>query len=146
MTEAECLDAFLSRDPQRIWQACGWVRNCWDREALRRLAVEKARIAAATKGVDLGGMLRPNAILLTRAFRRLDHAMGEGCFCTLLAEDDLADPRPLATAGRLDLTGDRIDPATGDGHLTCTCKACGTAYLVTEVMGYHYPWYRWERA
>ena len=109
MTEGDCLDAFLSRDPQRIWQACGWVRTSWDRAALRRLAAEKARIEAATKGIDLGGMLRPNALLLTRALRRLD-------------------------------------PATDDGHLACTCKACGTAYLVTEVMGYHYPWYRWDRA
>lgn len=146
MTEDDCLEAFLSRDPQRIWQACGWVRRCWDREALRRLASEAERIKAATKGVDLGGTLRPNSLLLTQALRRLDYAGGEGCFCALLPQDDLADPRPLAKAGHLDLTEDRIDPATGDGHLACTCTACGTAYRVTEVMGYHYPWYRWERA
>lgn len=145
MTGADCLDAFLSRDRHRIWLACGWVRDCWDREALRRLAGERARIDVATKGIDLGGTLRPNALLLTGALRRLDHAMGEGCFCALLPEDDLADARSLATAGHLMLTGDRIDPATGDGHMACRCQTCGAAFLVTEVMGYHYPWYRWER-
>ena len=81
-----------------------------------------------------------------KALRRLDYAGGDGCFCALLPQDDLADPRPLAKAGHLVLTEDRIDPATGDGHLACTCTACGAAYLVTEVMGYHYPWYRWAPA
>lgn len=146
MTEAQCLDAFLSRDPHRVWQACGWVRTSWDRAALRRMAEARDRIKSATKDVDLGGMLRPNALLLTQALRRLDYSLGEACFCALLPEDDLADPRPLATAEHLTLTGDRIDTATGDGHIECNCTTCGAVYLVTEVMGYHYPWYRWQRA
>lgn len=111
MTEGDCLNACLTRDPQRIWQACGWVRTSCDRAALRRL----------------------------------DQAQGEACFCAPLPEDDLADPRPLATAGHLTLTQDRIASAAGDGQMPCHCPTCGAAYLTTEVLGYHYPWYRWER-
>ena len=143
MAPEDWLAAFLSGDATRIWSACGAVRSSWDRAALRDLAASRARIEAATKGVALGGMFRPNALQLSLALRKLEMATGEACFCGLYAQDDMFDPQREAEAGHVTLSDQGVDPATQDVSWTCQCCACGARFRATEVLGYHYPWYRW---
>jgi hypothetical protein len=143
MTPEDWLPALLSKDSDRIWRTCGAIRRSWDRAALCALAGESARIEAATKGVDLGGMLRPNALQLSFALRKLSLAGTDACFCSLYRLDDLFDPTQEAEAGHVALSDAVVDMVNQEAHWTCTCRACGARFRATEVMGYHYPWYRW---
>ncbi len=72
----EVLADFLSRDATRIWHAAGAVMASWDRSVLRALAAEAGAIRAATEGVPLGGVLRPNATHLGFALRKMEFAEG----------------------------------------------------------------------
>jgi hypothetical protein len=138
----DLLPEFLSRDPQRIWAAAGAVMRCWDRAALRRLAVRAADIRAATDGIDLGGALRPNATHLAFALRKIAFAEGDACLCGLYPDYDMFAPAREAAEARVVVSSERFDDGTG--HYTCRCCACGQGFAVREETGYHYPWYVWE--
>jgi hypothetical protein len=136
---ADLLDDFLSRDPHRIWSASGAVRHLADRDALRRLAAHVDEIEARTRGVELGGMMRPNATHLAFALRKLRFARDSAeCLCTLNAQDDLVDPDREAREGRVTRVSE--DPATWS--CVCRCNACGREWRV-ERREYHYPWWIW---
>lgn len=143
MTPKDWLPALVSKDADRIWQACGAIRKSWDRPALRALSGESARIEAATKGVELGGMLRPNSLQLSFALRKLALAETEACLCVLYREDNMFDPMREAEAGHVSLSDSVVDLEKQEAYATCTCLTCGASYRTTEVMGYHYVWYRW---
>jgi hypothetical protein len=144
MSGEDWLTAFLSRDPQQIWNACAWVRRCWDRPVLRSLAAKRGAIDAAASGVPLGGALRPNSLQLDFALRKLAFAEGDACFCNLFPTDDLFDPRREAEAGHLVMSDELIDRVNQETQWTCRCLVCDASYRVKEVTGYHYPWYRWK--
>lgn len=135
------LSDFTSRDPTRIWSAAGAVRMRRDRDTLRALAAHVEAIRDATRGVDLGGALRPNATHLALALRVLEHARDDGgCRCTLFPTDDLFDPRREAANGQVRLLREVED----DWAVECECTECGARYRVEERQ-YHYAWWTWQR-
>lgn len=135
---------FLSRDGSRIWHAAGAVMASWDRAALRRLAAEAEAIGAATAGVPLGGMLRPNSTHLDFALRKLAFAQREACLCGLYPTYDMFDPDREAERGHVAVV------AVENGEWTAVhavrCCACGQGFRVTQEFGGHYVTARWERA
>ncbi|MGL5011639.1 MAG: hypothetical protein ACRC6I_17315 [Paracoccaceae bacterium] len=139
------LGDLMSGEAHRIWLACGAIRQSWDRPALRALAAREGDIRAAVRGVDLGGMLRPNASHLDFALQKLRFAAGEGCFCALYLEDDLFAPVREAEAGHVEISGEVVDHTAGATDYQCRCRSCGQGYGVHEETGYHYPWYVWTR-
>jgi hypothetical protein len=133
------LSDFTSRDPTRIWSAAGAVRMLRDRDTLRALAAHVEAIRAATRGVDLGGALRPNATHLALALRILEHARDDGdCRCTLFPTDDLFDPRREAANGQVRILQE------DDWTTEAECTECGARYRVEERQ-YHYAWWTWQR-
>lgn len=128
---------FTSRDPMRIWSAAGAVRHLRDRDTLRALAAHVEAIRVATRGVDLGGALRPNATHLALALRVLEHAAGDGCRCALFPTDDQFDPRREAESGQVRILRDE------EWATDVECTECGTRYHVEE-QHYHYPWWTWR--
>jgi hypothetical protein len=140
------LSDFTSGDAHRIWLACGAVRQSWDRASLRLLQARAADIRAATQGIDLGGMLRPNATHLDFALRKLQFAAGEACFCALYLTDDLCDPTRAAANGHIIILSETVDQAAYATSFRCGCLACGQHFAVREEAGYHYPWYAWTHA
>ncbi len=140
------LEDFLSRDPHRIWTACGAVRACWDRGVLEVLAGDVPRIIRATEGIDLGGGLRPNARQLDFALRKFRYvAAGKGCLCALYLEDDLFAPAREAEAGHVEILAEVADQNVWASDYQCQCRVCGQHYAVHEDASYHYSWYGWKQ-
>lgn len=141
---AALLQDFLSRDATRIWSASGAVAQGWDRAVLAELARHRDAIRQATEGVQLGGMLRPNALGLAFALRKLDFVAEEaGCLCTLYPLYDMFLPAREAAEGHVDILELRQDPATWAEQSRCRCRVCGQVFAVREEAGGHYPWAVW---
>ncbi len=135
---------FLSRDASRIWHAAGAVMASWDRDALRALAAEVAEIRAATEGVPLGGMFRPNATHLSFALRKLAYAQGDECLCGLYPTYDMFDPAREAERGHVVVVSEEVGEWTAVYGVRCC--VCGQEFRVTQEFGGHYVTARWERA
>ena len=140
----EILEDLLSRDPHRIWSGCGAVRQLRDRAELVLLAEHAPEIRKATKGVNLGGMLRPNAVQLEHAFRILEFAARSAdCLCGLYTTDDAYDPNREAENGHVRILETVLTADRWVDYYRCQCASCGKKYRVTE-REYHYTWWRWE--
>ncbi len=139
------LSDFTSRDRTRIWSAAGAVRMLRDRDTLRVLASHVEAIRTATRGVDLGGALRPNATHLALALRVLEHVRDDGgCRCTLFPTDDQFDPRREEASGQVRIVSE-VEPEGGWAtDFECVCTECGARYHVEERQ-YHYAWWAWRR-
>ena len=136
------LSDIVSKDPHKIWAACGAIRQLRDVEQLQQLANSLDLIRLSTRGVPLGGALRPNSSHLDFAIRKLDYiAKAEGCLCALYLVDDLFDPDREANAGNV-----RLYDEPGEKSPYCSyysCSVCGQKFKV-EAREYHYPWWEWS--
>ena len=146
MIPDQTLADFLSGDGARVVAAAHAVRGCHDRAMLAVLAEQMGRIRAVTRGLDLGGALRPNVSYLDVALRKLEAARGNACLCTVFSSDEMADPQTLAAAGVVEILSEIDDPKLWETRSDLRCKVCGTRYTVREDNSYHYPWFEWARA
>ena len=146
MTPDQTLADFLSGDVTRVVAAAHAVRGCHDRAMLALLAGQIDRIRAATRGLDLGGELRPNASYLDVALRKLEAARGIACLCTVFSSDEMANPQTLAAAGVVEILSAVDDPNLWETRIELRCKVCSLRYIVREDNSYHYPWFEWAKA
>jgi hypothetical protein len=133
----------LSGDAHRIWLGASAVTRQWDRNDLLWLAGHAAAIRQATNGIDLGGALRPNAVILDLAMQRLAMAMGDGCFCALYMKDFFADPKREAAELRVKVISQKDDPKTWQTHWQLSCCTCRQGYAVTQDDSWHFPHFAW---
>ena len=146
MPHSALLSDFLSGDPTRIWSASGAVRACNDRAVLARLAAFADQIEEETKGIDLGGGILPNSVHLEFALRKLRHVLeSDECLCNFFLGDSLASPEVLARAGQLEVLSNEANAENYSWLYECRCPLCRNRYLVEEIGGYHYPWFKWAR-
>jgi hypothetical protein len=137
------LNALLSKDPTRIWSAACAIRTLRDPDALAALATHIVAIKTATKGIDLGGAVRPNASHLDFALRKLEFVRaGRGCLCQLYPEDDFYDPQREADAGHVEILDTIVNVEEWKHAMICRCLQCGQRYTADE-RHYHYIWWEW---
>ena len=139
------LDDLTSRDPKRIWEAACAIRKLRDHGELTALAAALDQIKISTKGVDLGGMLRPNSSHLNFAIRKLEFVRDRSdCLCELYTQDDMYDPEHEAAEGNVVLTDSRVSDDGWVEYYACRCSLCGAKFRV-EPREYHYTWWEWQR-
>lgn len=132
-------DDLVSRDTQRIWAASWEVIHSRNTALLLDLAGRVAEIREAARGVELGGMLRPNRVAVDFALQKLAfYAAGDECPCALYLSFDLYDPEREASEGNVVLHPD----GRPVGTYRCTCTLCGRWFGVVREE-YHYPWWQW---
>jgi hypothetical protein len=142
------LDDLLSRDPHRIWSASCAIRTLRDRQTLTVLAQGLEQIKTHTKGIDLGGALRPNSSHLAFAIQKLEFIRSETvCLCSLYPLIDLYSPIAEEKDGNIQIESTNL--FAGDGQWVdfylCTCTSCKARFRVEE-REYHYTWWAWQRA
>lgn len=139
------LDDLTSKDPTRIWAASSAIRTLRDSVLLAELAAQIEQIRASTQGVELGGVLRPNASHLNFALRKLEWVRNaEGCLCGLYPLDEMYDPDREAEVGNVRrLTTQYLEGGYIDFYET-ECTICGACFRVEE-RDYHYTWWSWKR-
>jgi len=139
------LEDLTSRDPKRIREASCAVRKLRDRSELAHLVQDLDRIKKLTKGVKLGGMLRPNSSHLDFAIRKLELAgSSEDCFCSLYPLDDMFDPTGEEKDGNIKIIATVLAEGNWVDHYDCVCSLCGARFRVEE-REYHYTWWSWQR-
>lgn len=139
------LDDLTSRDPKRIWEAACAIRKLRDHGELTALAAALDQIKSSTKGVDLGGMLRPNSSHLNFAIRKLEFVRDRSdCLCELYMQDDMYDPEKEAAEGNVGLTESVVSDDGWVEYYACGCALCGAKFRV-EPREYHYTWWEWQR-
>jgi hypothetical protein len=139
------LEDLTSRDPKRIWEASCAVRKLRDRSELAHLVEHLDRIKRATKGVKLGGMLRPNSSHLDFAIRKLElTGTSDDCLCSLYPLDDMFDPTGEEEAGNITITATVLTDGNWVDHYDCVCTLCGARFRVDE-REYHYTWWAWRK-
>ena len=144
MTAKALSDDFASGDATRVWSAAWAVIRTHDPRLLGPLAPEAGRIARALDGMELGGALVPNRVAVDEALRRLRHVhLGSGCLCALYPGFDRYDPTREGAAGHVHPDAPVVDRAAYETRWQAVCAECGAPFTVTEVGGYHYPWWRW---
>ena len=137
------LEDITSGDPHRIWSASSSIRRLRDKEVLSLLVQHLDEIKEKTRGIELGGMLRPNSSHLNFALRKLEFIRDQHqCLCRLYTEDDLFDPKQEETAGNIRILNETI--VNHSSIYTCQCLLCNTRYHVEERQ-YHYPWWLWQK-
>ncbi len=140
---SQLLEDITSGDPHRIWSASGAIRRLRDKETLLLLVQHLDEIKEKTRGIELGGMLRPNSSHLNFALRKLEFVRDEqGCLCLLYTEDDLFDPAQEEANGNIRILNESTETYTG--MCDCQCSLCDTNYHVEEHM-YHYAWWAWKK-
>ena len=139
---ATLFDDLTSRDSTRIWSASCAVRRLRDAAELAHLAAKVYEIVEATKGVKLGGVLRPISSHLDFAIKKLEFIRYESrCLCALYEMDDLYDPEQEQTDGHIRIV-DTIHSQRWVDHYVCECTSCAQRFKV-EPREYHYPWWQW---
>lgn len=138
------LDDITSNDPGRIWSSSCAIRVLRDAEELRHLASRLDEIKRETKGIALGGALRPNSTHLDFAIRKLEFiSSSKDCLCMLYLLDDLFDPKKEEKAGNIRITGTTCIDGKWVDHYSCECVLCGKGFQVEE-REYHYTWWAWR--
>ncbi len=140
------LDDLLSQDPHRIWSASCAIRILRDRHVLIDLAQNIDLIKEHTKGINLGGALRPNLSHLEFAIRKLAFIQtGAECLCALYPLDDLYSPNKEEEAGNIRIESTNLIDDKWVDYYLCSCTSCNARFRVEE-REYHYPWWAWQRA
>ena len=102
----------------------------------------KRTSSEATKGVDLGGALRPNSSHLDFAIRKLEFVRYQsGCLCALYEMDDMYNPSQEEADGHIRILSENLT----DRVINCECSYCALTFRVEE-QDYHYSWWKWRRA
>lgn len=138
---ASLLEDILSRDPHRVWLSSCAIIKLRDTAILDELVTYLEEIRSATEGVNLGGMVYPNASHLAFALAKLEFIRDDrGCLCQLYPRYEFYDPKlEEATGNIIHLTVDE----SGPDDFTCTCANCGQGFHVQE-RDYHYTWWGWK--
>ncbi len=138
------LDDLLSGDPMRIWSASGSVRHLRDQLELLELASHIDKIRNATKGVNLGGALRPNSSHLNFALQKLEYVRdSKGCLCKLYTLDEMYNPKREEASGYIRIVETKYLEGKWVDYYSCECVYCGVKFQVEE-REYHYTWWAWK--
>ncbi|MGL4310314.1 MAG: hypothetical protein ACRCSU_07485 [Paracoccaceae bacterium] len=144
MTTEQLVAALVSCDASEIIAASHKIIASRDRPLLAGVAGHIRQIETRTVGIDLGGMLRPNASYLDFAIGKLRFAaVGQDCFCKLYPHYDLFLPRAEEKSGHVIILDEKIDRAEWSTLYRCRCVDCEQAFRAEQQDGYHYPWAKW---
>lgn len=133
-----------SQDRHRVWAAAWEVVFSRDEAMLTELAGFREEIRAATRDVELGGLLQNTAIDF--ALRKLEfYAADHPCPCVLYLELIFYDPEREQREGNVVVHEEVQVDGQWTGEFRCACTLCGTRYYVVQ-NEYHYSWWRWTLA
>ena len=140
------LQDLTSKDPKKIWSACGAIKDLREAHQLNELAQSIEIIKSATTGINLGGALCPNSYHLEFALKKLEHTRQNlGCLCALYPDNMFFDPAKEAKKGHVAV----LDTVTIENkwvdYYVCECNICRSKFKVEEREG-HFVWWSWKRA
>lgn len=139
----EIVADMLSGDIHKIWKAsCEICSLSQNHNKVMELAPFKTTMLAATRDIDLGGMIARNNRFLKRAFEIISfHENSTNCSCQLV--DDESDPHQMEEDGYVNIIETQYyENSSYPDYYMVQCNNCKKIYKVEE-REYHMTWWRW---
>lgn len=138
------IEKFESQNPHTILDGVWAILKCTDKDTMLKLAPYIPAWKAKIKKINLGGMVYRNSEHFNLAMSYITEIGNGGCHCFVYQSTSLFSPEIDAKNHFVSISKTTVDKEKYETRFDVQCNFCSKQFKVTEVMGWHVPWYKWE--
>jgi hypothetical protein len=138
------IEKFESQDAHTILDGVWAILKCTDKETMLKLAPYIPAWKAKIKKINLGGMVYRNSDHFDLAMAYIKEICNGGCHCFVYQSTSLYSPESHGEKDFVSISNTIVDKEKYETCFDVKCNFCNKKFKVTEVMGWHVPWYKWE--
>lgn len=136
--------ALAQADATAVLDAVWAILACSDRQAMSLARPKLPAWRKAIRKIPLGGAFHPNENYFNLALEHIQTLSDGGCRCAMYRATSMFSPQVHERKGHVLIHQIEVDTEAYETHFSVSCVPCGKRFRVTEVSGWHVPWFQWH--
>jgi hypothetical protein len=135
---------FESNDVHQIMDGVWAVVDCTDLSILNALQPFIKQWRSRIRKIDLGGAFYRNSNHFDMAMSYIEDLCNGGCHCCIYRTESLFSPEVHERKQFVLISNTQVDVGKYETIFDVECSFCAKKFKVTEITGWHVPWYEWR--
>ncbi len=144
MHAIDIIERMESQEPKVILDGVWAILRCVDKDTMLQLVPHVPKWKKNIKKINLGGIFFQNSNHFDLAMAYITEICNSGCHCFVYQSDSMFSPENHKEQEFVSISHTSVDKEKYATHFDVQCNFCNKQFKVTEVMGWHLPWYKWE--